>query len=238
MKKVTIMLLAAATMLSCSSCRKVTGEGPVETENRSLISFSGISSNIGCNINFSQAPAYKIEIRAQRNIINLLETYKSGNDLILKFKNKVSIKNYTDITINISSPTLENLLLSGSGNVHVTGNFEATRFNTQISGSGNLSIDHLQVAETLTSGISGSGNIRVMAGMSKAANMVVSGSGSIDLSGVSTNAAIVKIAGSGTAKVNATQALDATIAGSGNIYYFNNPQVNVHISGSGKVVRG
>jgi Putative auto-transporter adhesin, head GIN domain len=237
MKNLVMLLLAAATMYSFSSCKKVAGEGPVETENRRLNNFSGISVNIGGTIYFSQAPDYKVEIIAQRNILNLIETYKSGNDLILKFKNNVNISNHTEMRINISAPSLERVHLSGSGNINITGNFAAPQLNATISGSGNLTIDQVQLADALTVGLSGSGNIRVLNGMAAAEKVTVSGSGFIDLSGVKAFSANVTISGSGTAKVNVTHTLDATIAGSGNVFYFNNPVINAHISGSGKVVR-
>ena len=232
-----MMLLAAATMYSFSSCKKVVGEGPVDTENRQLNNFSGISANIGNTIYFSQAPEYKVEIIAQRNILNLIETYNSGNDLILKFKNNVNISNHTEMRVNISAPSLERVHLSGSGNVNFTGNFVASKLSATISGSGNLTIDQVQLADVLTVGLSGSGNIKVLDGMVTTEKITVSGSGFIDLSAVKASSGNVKISGSGAAKVNLTHTLDATIAGSGNIFYFNNPVINAHISGSGRVVR-
>jgi Putative auto-transporter adhesin, head GIN domain len=237
MKKLSIMFLAAAAMCSFSSCKKVVGEGPIETENRSINNFSGISSNIGCTVFFTQAPEFKVELNAQRNILNLIETYKNGNDLILKFKNNVNISNHAEIKININAPSLESIRLNGSGNVKVSGNFEANQFNTTISGSGNLVIDDLKITNGLTANISGSGSFSVLAGKANSENVKVSGSGFIDLSAVRTTTANVIISGSGIAKVNVTQKLDATISGSGNIYYYGDPILNAHISGSGRVVR-
>ena len=231
------MLLAAATLCSFSSCKKVEGEGPVETESRSVNNFSGIAASIGCDVYFKQAPEFKVELSAQRNMLNLIETYRSGNDLILKFRNGVNVGHHTDIRVNISAPSLENLQLNGSGNVHVTGDFVANQFNAALNGSGNLLIDNLRINDLLTSGVNGSGNISVLAGTVDTENVKISGSGNVDLSAVKATTSIAQISGSGTTKLNVAKNLDVTVSGSGNVFYYGNPVINTHISGTGKVVR-
>lgn len=237
MKKIMIMLTAAATMLSFSSCKKVVGEGPLETEDRTITNFTGLSTSIAGTINYTQAPFYKVQIQAQRNILNILESYKVGNELILKFRNNVNVTSHSNITVNISAPSLESLQLSGAANVNVTGNFVSNNFSTNVSGSGNLTVDNLQITAVLTARVSGSGNIKVFTGTATIGNVFVSGSGNIDLSAIKTLGAEAKISGSGSAKVNVTQTLDATISGSGNVFYWDNPVVTTHISGSGKAVK-
>jgi Putative auto-transporter adhesin, head GIN domain len=237
MKKIITMLLAAATMLNFSSCKKVRGEGPVETENRAINNFSGICTNIEGKVYFTQSPNYKVEIKAQRNIIDIIEAYKSGNDLILRFKNSIYVSKSTDIVISISAPALENLQLSGSGNVYMQGNFTAPHFSMAVSGSGNLFADNLQISNTLTAKVSGSGNIKVVNGQTKKNDVSISGSGDIDLLGLKADDAVIRVSGSGNTKIYASQTLNATISGSGKVYYSGNPVITTHISGSGKVVR-
>ena len=237
MKNSSFILLAAATLCSFSSCKKVEGEGPVETESRSVSNFSGIAANIGGTVYFSQAPEFKVELSAQRNMLNLIETDKAGNDLILKFKNGVNVGHHTDIRVHISAPSLENLQLNGSGKVHVTGDFVANQFNAALNGSGNLLIDNLRINDLLTSGVNGSGNIRVLAGTVDTENVKIIGSGNVDLSAVKATTSIAKISGSGTIKLNVVKNLDVTVSGSGNVFYYGNPVINTHIFGTGRVVR-
>ena len=237
MKSLSIMLLGAATLCAFSSCEKIAGEGPVETESRSVNNFSGIATNIDCIVYFKQSPEFNVEISAQRNMLNLIETYNSGNDLILKFKNGVKVGHHTDISVYISAPSVENLQLNGSGDVHFKGDFTGNQFNAALSGSGNLIIDHLQIKDALTASVSSSGNVRVLAGTVNTESVKISGSGNVDLLAVKATAALAKINGSGTLKVNVTQKLDVTVSGSGNVFYYGNPVINSHISGSGRVVR-
>jgi Putative auto-transporter adhesin, head GIN domain len=237
MKKILIMLLAAATMLNFYSCKKVVGEGPMQTENRSIDNFNSVTANIDGNIYFTQSPNYKVEIKAQRNIIDIIETYKSGNGLIIKFRNNLYAGRRTDIVINISAPSLESFHLNGPGDAYVTGNFTAQQFNTNVSGSGNLTADNLQIANTLTAQVSGSGNIRGVTGFAKTTKITVSGSGNIDFTGLKADNVEARISGSGNTKVYAVQTLDASISGSGIVYYSGNPSISTRISGSGKVIK-
>ncbi len=237
MKKSIIMLAAAASIFCLSSCRKVVGEGPVETEERALNNFSGLSVSISGKINFIQAPVYKVQIKAQRNILDVMETYKVGNELIIKFSNNVNVRAHSDITLNISAPSLESLNLSGSAKVTVAGVFSVPNFNAVVSGSGDLIMDSVKVTDKFSAGVSGSGSLKITGGLAKTTNAWVSGSGNVDFEAVKADTAIAKVSGSGSVSMFASQTLDATISGSGNVYYWGNPLVNTHISGSGKVIK-
>jgi hypothetical protein len=236
MKKNIIMLIAAATMLGCSSCKKINGEGPVETETRNISNFSGIHSAINGKINFRQSPVYSIEIIAQRNVIDMMETYKNGDELVIKFKNNRRVTSGTAVVVNISAPSLESVQLSGSGDVAMQGNVTAGQFNFVVSGSGSIVADHLQVDNTLTARVSGSGNLKAESGSAQKSDLIISGSGSIDLQGLRSDAVRAGISGSGSIRVHAAQTLKADISGSGIVYYMGSPSVTSHISGSGRVM--
>jgi len=237
MKKIISVLAIVFVIFSFSSCRKVNGEGPLQTEDRSISNFSGLSTSISGKIYFTEGAVYQVQLIAQRNILDVIETYKTGSKLIIKFRNNVSVKNHSDITVNITAPSLDDLQLSGAANVNVLGNFNAANFDAAVSGSGNLSIDNLQVTNTLNASVSGSGSIKLLAGQANEAKAHVSGSGTVDMAVVQTNRAVATISGSGSAKLNVVQTLNASISGSGNVYYWGNPSVSTHISGSGKVIK-
>jgi Putative auto-transporter adhesin, head GIN domain len=235
MKKSIIMLAAAAALFMFPSCEKVKGEGPVQTETRAITDFSGVSASIGGKINYKIEPVFKVEIIAQRNILDVIETSKVNGHLLIKVKNGVSIKTNEDIVVNISSPTADYLHLSGSGDLTVTGNIIATKLDMSISGSGSIAVPNVAVADKINAVISGSGNINILAGTTKNQELLISGSGKMLLDGVAAEKAVTTISGSGDIQVKLSQTLDATISGSGSVYYRGNPLVTTHISGSGKV---
>lgn len=236
MKQLTIILFAVITLVSFSSCKKVIGEGPLETENRAVGNFIAISNNITGKVYYKNDTECKVQIIAQRNILDIIETYRNGDELVLKFRNDKTVGKNTDITVNISSPSIERLHVSGSGSMEIPGNIITPQLNTSVSGSGNIKIQSADITNQLIASVSGSGNIRILSGSAKNEDIEVSGSGSIDVSYLPVENSFTEISGSGTARVHATNSLDASISGSGSIYYFGNPIVRSHISGSGRII--
>jgi len=235
MKKLFIMLAAAAALLTSSSCKKVIGEGDLQTETRNITDFSGVSSSIGGKIYYKIDPVYKVEITAQRNILDVIQATRSNGHLLLKVKDGVRIKSNEEIIVNISAPTADYFHVSGSSDLMVAGNINATDVDMSISGTGDLTLSMLSIANKMKATISGTGNINVLAGSAKNEELSISGSGKLLLEAVAAEKAEATISGSGDIKVNVSQSLDATISGSGSVYYRGNPLISTSISGSGRV---
>jgi hypothetical protein len=236
MKKLNVVLLCTM-IFTLSSCIKdrVTGDGPVVTESRSVVNFSGVDLRCSANVVYKQDASYKLEISAQQNILDVLITEVSNNRLVIRYKNDVRVKSHDQITIVVSSPVVNSLRISGSGNIETTGILTPASMDMDISGSGNIHVIEMTTG-SVDANISGSGNIKVSSGTATQEKLRISGSGDIDLGNVAANKATTTTSGSGETRVNASQNLDVTISGSGSVYYKGNPVINTHISGSGKVI--
>ena len=235
MKKLFVVLLSLAIGVFFGSCRKVTGEGPYITENRAVSNFTAVASAVSADVFYKQDPVYKVEITAQQNILDIIETNVVSNELVIKFKNNVRVRTHESIIVNVSSPTVNGLRISGSGNFIVADSVNTGNMNLFLSGSGNMNL-HKLIASSIDASISGSGNIAVSNGSANTEKLRISGSGNINLTNVASSIVTTATSGSGEMRVNASQALDVTISGSGSVFYTGNPVVNTHISGSGKVL--
>ncbi len=235
MKKLSIVLLSMAITAGFISCKKVIGDGPLVTENRTTGNFNSVASAISADVYYKQDPVYKVEIRAQQNVLNVLETNIVNNELVIKFRNGVQVKTHETIIVNISSPTIDGLRLSGSGNLVASDSIVTTGMNFTLSGSGNITVNKLK-ATTVDANISGSGNIAIANGAANTEKLRISGSGNIDALNVLAADVTTTTSGSGEMQVNASQNLDVTISGSGSVFYTGNPIINSHISGSGKII--
>lgn len=229
------MLAAAAALLTAASCKKIVGEGDLQTETRNITDFAGVSSSIGGKVFYKIDPVYKVEITAQRNILDVIQATRMNGHLLLKVKEGVRIKSNEEIIVSISAPSADYFHLSGTGDLMATGNISATDLDISISGTGNLTLSAVSVANKIKAVISGSGNIIVLAGSAKSEDLRISGSGNLSLEGVTAENAKTTISGSGDIKVNVSQSLDARISGSGSVYYRGHPLISTTISGSGKV---
>lgn len=230
-----MLVVSVALSILFSSCEKITGEGPVVTQDRAVQNFKAVSAGVSGRIYYTVSPTYKLEITAQQNILDILETFVSNGELIIKFRNGVNVHHHEEIVVRISGPSPEGITLSGSASFDLAGTVTGDQLDLQVNGSGNITSERVAVTDRLEATITGSGNITINDGTAKTTKTKISGSGNIQLSGVAAQDAETEISGSGNIRLKAAQNLNARISGSGSVYYLGTPQVSTQISGSGSV---
>src|SRR5262245_45015955 len=99
-----VALVLMSALIIFPSCEKVVGEGPLVTQTRTVSNFSGVSSEMSGKVNFAIAPEFKVEITAQQNILDVLNTNVSNGVLHIDFKNNVRVREHEDLLINITAP--------------------------------------------------------------------------------------------------------------------------------------
>ena len=236
MKNLSVVVLFVAVLFIFPSCEKVVGEGPLVTQTRSVGNFTGVSSEMSGTVNFAIAPEYKVEITAQQNILDVLNTNVVNGVLHIDFKNNVRVKQHEDLLINITAPYADYFRLSGSGNMNVQGDVAANNLKVTISGSGNITVENAAIADKIDADVSGSGNISIANGSAVNEDVEISGSGKVEMAGVAAQNAVTHTSGSGDVKLALSTNLDAHISGSGSVFYHGNPIISTHISGSGRVI--
>ena len=234
MKKISV-LLGMASMIVFTSCEKVVGEGILVSETRTTAPFNGIESEISGNVIYTQGNDYKVELTAQQNILNVMETPVLSGQLVVRFKNNVRVKSHEQVTIKVTAPTITGIGLSGSGNVSVLSPLTGGNFSFRLSGSGDMSLPTI-TCNNLETNISGSGSITIAGGTATTENFKISGSGDIDARNVLAKIVSTTTSGSGTLRLAASEKLDVKISGSGSVYYWGTPIVSTDISGSGRVI--
>jgi hypothetical protein len=229
----------AFLLLSLSACHDddmwgIRGEGPVVSENRNLNDFHQIDFGIDGEVILKQGPEQKIEIEAQENILDVLETRVRRDKLEIDFGNK-QVRRYKDVKIYITLPMITYLKVSGSGKITGDTDFDIADLSLRISGSGSIDFGALG-ANKIDSEISGSGNLYLNGDCVKH-DSDISGSGKISAYDLASLETSIRISGSGNAEVAVADRLKANVSGSGRVRYKGNPTVDVSISGSGKVER-
>jgi hypothetical protein len=236
MKQRNLLLALCSFVIVFSSCEKIIGKGPVVIDNRSTTSFNSLVIGVPADTYFRQDSVLKVEIHAQQNILDEIESVVINNELRIRFRDiNTNVRSHDGITIYVSAPDIRNMELEGSGNLQVTGPFTPANIGLSIEGSGNIKVQDISTT-IISTNISGSGDISINNGMANEATLTIEGSGHTDVSNVQVKDANARISGSGTIKVFATQNLKARISGSGTIFYKGTPVINSQTSGSGTVV--
>ncbi|MBE0646605.1 MAG: DUF2807 domain-containing protein [Bacteroidales bacterium] len=237
MKKIIGFLMLFMCLAGFYSCEKVKGKGEVVSQTRDVTGFTGISLAIDATIYFSPDSNYYLEIMAQQNMLDILETdIGSNNSLTIKYKDGVVVGNHEPIKIFIAGPAIQSLTISGAGDILVDTPWLNALKTISISGSGNVSVTELDGDELFVN-ISGAGNVEATFGSVNYQEIKISGSGNVELVGVESDTTFVNISGAGNVTAWVTKLLDVTISGSGNVSYKGDPVINTHISGSGSVIK-
>jgi len=237
MKKLTTAILLITLIAGFSSCRKeLIGEGPITTETRSITNFSSIDLRMNGNVYFSQENNWKVEVTAKESIHSILETIVVNNNLVIKYRNGKTYDEDASIRINISGPAVNGFMLNTSGNIICTNDILATNLLLRTSGSGDIVLQKV-IANNIDVESAVSGRITSTGGVVTNGKLKTNGSGKIDLSAIAANNVWARTIGSGDIKVRVSDHLDATIDGSGSVYFRGYPQVLTHIHGSGDVIR-
>lgn len=187
----------------------------------------------GMNVDVKAGEKQSVEIKGEENILSYVETYIDDGNLVVKYKNNVNINTHNDLTVYVTTASLEDVEILGSGDITGDGRFvNDDGMEISVMGSGNikLEVDAPKVKAKTT----GSGNI-YLSGITKDISCSTMGSGNIDASELKAENARATTMGSGDIKVFGSIKIDATINGSGNIRYSGGGSVSTVTHGSGSI---
>jgi hypothetical protein len=235
MNKIYLAIFLVATSIQLSSCRKVVGDGPVVTQQRTTADFNGIEMAVPGEMYYTTGSHFSVEIKAQQNILDIIETHVSGNRLKVKVRDGVNIKSHEPVIVNITAPDVFYLAVNGSGSIKVLNEYHPANAELVVSGSGWIKMQQL-VTGNLEARISGSGEIEATNGSAAKEKLSISGSGKIDFLGIVADDVTTSTSGSGNMRVHAVSFLDCRISGSGEVRFKGNPKITSSISGSGKIL--
>jgi len=246
--------LLSALLLLTTSCGEngicTSGKGSSDMYSLNLPEFTGIDLRMNAKVFLRQGENRSVEVFGQENIVDRLKL--DVDDLTWKIDLEGCNRDYETLEIYLTLPELDEIKISGSGDVVGETAFVVDDVDMLISGSGNLSMS--LDADHVNTKVSGSGNIYLIL----AANQLeseISGSGDLFYSGevpthfchirgsgetrafaLITDSTEIKISGSGSAELFARTQLDINITGSGDVRYRGTSALNIDIDGSGRVI--
>jgi hypothetical protein len=229
MPKWPVSLLAALLLSACGTFAGAADPGPERSEDRAIDAATAVELATSGELFLSSGDQVSLRITAGENVLDHLTSEVRNSRLVLG--DDGAVNDLGDVRYELVLPDTSAVELSGSGTVQV----EATSALEELvlSGSGEVTVTGLG-GDELAVELSGSGRISVDGEVTRQV-VDIDGSGTYDGSGLSSEEAEVRIGGSGTADVTVENELRAVVEGSGTITYAGNPAVDSEIDGSGTV---
>lgn len=227
-------------VMTCSFYKweTIKGNGIVKTDTREIKYFTGVKLSGNMNLEVEYGKGNELTVEGDENLLPYVETSVKDGILVIGTKDNVNLRSKNKIIIHARTPVLNQVTLSGSGNIKSRGNFVNNEITTlTLSGSGDIDMQVKSAQQTKLK-VSGSGNIKLSGESATDVNAMVSGSGDIDCSALKCDNVVAGISGSGNIKVTVNKSINASISGSGNVYYNGAAtQINTKSMGSGKVIK-
>lgn len=213
--------------------KRVTGDGELSTENRTVGDFRGVEVTGSMQVIVSQGPTATVRVEADRNLHSYIVTELDGEVLEVRPKKGYNLRPRAHIKVYVTAPQYHTLAVTGSGKIQSASKITSSeKLKVDVTGSGDIIAD--VDAPTVNTEITGSGSI-TLNGNTRTLGTEITGSGEVHNFNLLSEATEIEISGSGNAEVYASKQLNINIAGSGDVQYKGNPTVNQSVAGSGNI---
>lgn len=227
-------IILAAAMVTASSFAFAQNS----KQDRHLSGFNAVNLAGSFDVRITQGASESVNVEAPANMIDKIITEVEGGTLKIYTKNNNGWhwnNSNKKMIVYVAIKDVNAITLSGSGDIDFKDGLRAPSLKLRLSGSGDI-IGKVAVKE-LESSVSGSGDMTI-SGSADRSTVSVGGSGDFTAQHLVTGTTTVRVGGSGDANVNASENLDISVGGSGDVHYTGSAK-NVHTSksGSGDVSR-
>ena len=232
--------LAAVTLLAACSVRDE-GSGiaakasPDGSRSFAATGFTGVELAGPDNVIVKRGAAFAVTATGPDSALDKL-VVRVDNGRLRIARESEGIMSWSDkyrVTVTVTLPQLDELVLSGSGNFDA----DAARgdsVDVVLSGSGNLTLAAAE-AKALDVALAGSGDLTIRGGAAERGDVALAGSGDIDMKGMKLASADISLAGSGNIEATATSTAEVAIIGSGDVRLGGGAKCDSSELGSGTV---
>ena len=219
MKRIAYLTLAAVALLSLPSCRfvhvsdelnekaiqqgfswkgeasgeRITASDNYITQYETTGEFHAITCNLPGDVIYTPGEC-AVSINAPDNVLELVTVRNENGTLQIK-ANAGRIRNLKKITINVSSPVLEELNFNGAVDFNAPEGITALDFNAVVNGAGDIDIKGLK-ADNASLIVNGAGDATIKDLDCESISVAINGAGDAVLSGRAGRAGL-SIAGAG-----------------------------------------
>lgn len=207
-----------------------------EIQDRKLTGFHAVASTGSFDVVLKQGSSESVKVEADAEVINEIITEVRNGTLTIRSKNTRNWSNMWNnrkITIYVVAKDLNSIVLSGSGDLKMENQFNTNKLELRLSGSGDFkgSVN----VKNLEASISGSGDFSI-SGKADESTVSISGSGEFRGGDLMTKSTAIRVSGSGDASIYASERVDASVSGSGDVHYSGHPKsVSKVAHGSGDI---
>lgn len=227
-KRIFLGLVIAFALNSCINT--IDGNGEVTKEQRAVSSFNKIDISGGYEVLINQGDMERLEIEADENLLEYIETKTKGNTLYISTNKPIG--NTSSLKLYITVVDVEDIDVSGAIELRNKGTYKTENLEIDVSGAADIDLD--VDVENLTMDMSGASET-TLSGTANNFEIEISGAGELQAKKLKTRNTTIDISGAGSAIVHAKKTLNVSVSGAGSVKYKGSPKIKKDISGAGSV---
>lgn len=236
MKKAAILLTAiiiSTIFVSCFFTGSVEGNGKVVEETRDLGDFDKISVTRGMNVHISQGATQKVVIKADENLLDVIETTVS--DGTLKVSCNRGIRKAESNKVLVTVPNLDLLKTTAGSNVFAEDTLNLKALEIKSTAGSNVKLI-LKSEELTVSAMAGS-NI-FLNGTTESFNAKANSGSNVKAGDLLTATCDLKASSGANVWIHAQKELSAKVSSGANVFYYGSPETtNIEKSSGGNVIK-
>ncbi|HET9082779.1 MAG TPA: DUF2807 domain-containing protein [Candidatus Limnocylindrales bacterium] len=188
------------------------GEGAVTSETRQTDAFTRVEGGAGINIAMAIGAASSVDVRAQGNILPLIET--KVTDGTLRIQSSKGFTSSEKVEVVLATPELERIVLTGGSRGTVDG-LASDDFDVELTG----------------------GSVLTATGTTSRLTLAVSGGSVAELDGLTAATVDVDLTGGSRAEVRATDAVEGSATGGSRVGVAGGANAMIDTTGGAQVER-
>jgi hypothetical protein len=225
MKMKKIILFSSVAMFALFAANSCGSSVPDSTTSKTydVTDFSSLNLELIGEVIYEQADSLYVKASGSSVLIEALEVTQKNGELSLELKNKRSFSgDKKKLVITIGSPSLKEIDFKSVGKLHIKNNFKGDKLTITNEGVGEIKIDDCHVNSFKL--ISKSVGVIKVKGSTNSASIDSEGVGKIDCSQFKSKKTEVVSTGTGAIEVYASESVDISVSGIGNVQYYGSPK--------------
>jgi hypothetical protein len=136
-----LTLFLAISLISCSTDEIISPSGSITKVQKNHKNFTTLEVNNGFAVVLTFNKDEKVEVEANENIQNYIETDVSSNKLKLKRKDNINFTSGTKVKIYVSANKIDKIIATGGSNISCSDKFLVSDLELDLSGGSIITAD-------------------------------------------------------------------------------------------------
>ncbi len=236
MKRIIYILTGIFLALGISSCiftPTIKGNGNVVEQERNLSDFDEIKVSRGMNVYITQGNETKVVIKADENLLEVIETEVVGD--VLEVKATSNIRNAKEKNVFVTLPEVESIKASAGSNVYSENEISSKSLDISASAGSNL---HLSIKTGEVSVRASAGSNINLEGEAESFYGKASAGSNIKAGELQTSSTEAKASAGANIWISTKNKLQANASSGGNVFYTGDPtDTEINKSSGGNVIK-